>query len=62
MKEIKKDSNQEIILGINPAKEIIRLRPHTVKQLIINIDKSSRRINELNLLAESMSIQISEVS
>tara|TARA_B110000116_G_scaffold95568_1_gene83352 strand:+ start:531 stop:1292 length:762 start_codon:yes stop_codon:yes gene_type:complete len=61
MKEIKKDSNQEIILGINPAKEIIRLRPHTVKQLIINIDKSSRRINELNLLAESMSIQISEV-
>jgi len=61
MKEIETEPDQEIILGINAANEIIKQRPHTVQKLFIFFDRSNQRVNKLTDLAITSDIEIVKV-
>ena len=58
MQTNKLDPNQETILGINAAYEIIKTRPNSVKLLSVLENKSSKRIIDLIVLANKSNIKI----
>ena len=61
MDEIKKDPDQEIVVGINSVTEIIKQRPHSVKCLIIDSKKSSQRIKDVIAKAVKLKIRVSKL-